>query len=100
MNGASHLAVFQHAFRPVAERDDLQAFRADGNACGKVVHLTIGDAFRSNIAADPGIEDSRSVDAEQDAQTGEVVGVIDMRKGVHSAFLVVVDLSEDSIDDA
>ena len=45
----------------------------------------------------PGIEDTRSVDAEQDTQAGLLGGVVDMSKGVDARLRIVVHVAQHAI---
>ena len=83
VQAASHFAIPQHPFRSVAEGEDANAVRTGGNAGRDGIHFLVAHSFRDDVAAHPGIQDARSVDAEQDTQAGSSGAVIHMRKAVY-----------------
>ena len=97
MDRASHLTVLKNTLSTIAERDDRHALATDGDISHHIVHLSIGDSLWSHITTDSGIEDTRTIDAEQHAQTVEIGGVVHMCEGVHTTLLVVVSLAQHTI---
>ena len=98
VDAATNLAVLQHTLGTVSERNDAHALGTDGDVSHHVVHLAIRNALGSHVAAHPGIQDTRAVDAEQYAQTVEFLGVVHVSKGVHATLRVVVGLAEHTVN--
>ena len=70
MNRATYFLVLQHTLRTVPKRQDADACTANRSLCSQLIHIIVRDAFGSNGALHPRIENARTVDAQQDAQTG------------------------------
>ena len=74
--------VAQHTFGTVAERQDADTGASDRRLGGKNIHVTVRNAFGSNGAFHPRVEDTRTVDAQKYTEAGLFRRVIDVRKGI------------------
>jgi len=82
LNGTTYLLVFQHTLCTVSKRQDTDTCTADGSLSRKNIHVVVRNTFGSNGAFHPRVENTRTVDAQENSQTGLFCGVIDVRKGV------------------
>ena len=82
LNGTARFPVLQHTFGTVAERQDADTGASDRRLGGKNIHVTVRNAFGSNGAFHPRVEDTRTVDAQKYAEAGLFRRVIDVRKGI------------------
>ena len=96
VHAAPGLPVLQHALRSVAERQDAHALAADRDLGGQLVHLRVAEP-RHYIAAHPGIEDARPVDAQQHAQSRIRGRMVHVRKGVHAGQRVILNLADNAV---
>ena len=85
VDACTAIDVLEHTLGTIAEWDDAEAFGSYGNAFSQVIHLAVADAFGSDGALHPSVEDARAVDAKENAQTGVRLVVVDMSKGVDAA---------------
>ena len=69
LNRTSGFLILQHTFSSVTKRKDADAGSTDRCLSGNLVHFCIAEVG-SQCAFHPRIEDTRTVDAEQYAQTG------------------------------
>ena len=92
-NAATYLLIIQHAFRTITKRQDADTGASDRRLGGKNIHVTVRNAFGSNGALHPRVEDTRTVDAQKYAEAGLFRRVIDVRKGIDTRFRVVVHLT-------
>ena len=95
---AVDLLVLQHTLRSVAKGDDRHTFSSDRGFGCDIVHLGIAYALGGDGALAPRIENARAVDAEQHAQTGGLVAVVDVGKRVDTALDIIVHLAKHTID--
>ena len=100
MDGAARLAVLHHALGPVAEGDDAETFAANRHALRHAVHFIVRATFGHDVAAHPGVQDARAVDAEQHAQAGLFRRVVHVGEGVDTRERVVVHRAVHAVDHA
>ena len=98
LNGTARFPVLQHTFGTVAKRQDADTGASDRRLGGKNIHVTVRNAFGSNGAFHPRVEDTRTVDAQKYAETGLFRRVIDVRKGIDTRFRVVVHLTVHTVN--
>ena len=70
VNAAPRIPIAKNSFCAISEREYANSFRPDGNRRGKGVYGFIVESFWSQIAARPGVQYSRPIEAEQDSQAG------------------------------
>ena len=95
VDGAAHLPVLEHALGTVTERYYSDALAADGHCSCQVVHVGVGNVGR-NVAVHPCVEDTRTVDAEQHAETRLVGLMVHVGNGVHARLRI----AQDAVDHA
>ena len=99
MHRTTYFFVHQHTLGTVAKRYDRESVAANGHLSGQIVHGSIPYALGSYIATHPGIEDPRTIDAEEHTETSLLIAVIDMSKCVDTTLGIILHLSEHTIND-
>ena len=94
----TYFLILQHTLGTISKRDNRHTLTANGNRSCQIIHLCITD-IRSNIAVCPCIQDARTIDAEQYTKTGLIGRMIDMGKSIYATLLVIVHLTEYTIND-
>ena len=85
VDACTAIDVLEHTLGTIAEWDDAEAFGSYGNAFSQVIHLAVADAFGSDGALHPSVEDACAVDAKEHAQTGVRLVVVDVGESVDAA---------------
>ena len=96
IDGTANLTVLQYTLSAIAERNNGNTLTADGSCSCQVVHLSIRDVG-SDVTMYPGVQDTRTIDAEQHTETGLGIAMVDMGKRVNTALLVIVYLTQNTI---
>ena len=97
MDAAARSTILKHALGAITEWQDAHTGSTDGCRGGYIIHLGIRDTAGQHIAANPGIEDTCAVDAEQYAKASLQVGMVDMGKGIDTRLGVIVDIAQHTI---
>ena len=92
----ANLLILQHTLSTITKGNNRHALTTNGHSSCKIIHLCIAYLW-CDVTMCPSIQDTRTIDTEQDTQTSLIRRMVHVSKSIHTTLRIIVNITQDTI---